>query len=306
MTPELFSVSYSGSWGQARLSVDEFVEHAAVLGFEGVMLGAKRPHLSPLDYDAVRLHTLKQKIRDIGLKHVTIAGYTNFTGDLEHTDIPSVEIQIQHVVQLIRLAHELESPLVRIFTGYENAAKSFNAQRDLVVEALRECARRAAPLGVTIGVQNHHDIGVDPDAQLALIDAVGEPNCRPLLDAWAPALQGTDPYQAAQRMGGLTPHTTVANYVLQKRFRYEPDLLHYRPEAPYAAAVPIDEGFIDYPRFWQALTEGGFRGTVAYEMCSPIRGGGSIENLDRYARRFLDYFTAWRDSARLTAASSSE
>lgn len=306
MTPVLFSVSYSGSWGQARLSVDEFVEHAAALGYKGVMLGAKRPHLSPLDYDAVRLHALKRKIRDIGLERVIVAGYTNFTADLEHADVPSLEIQIQHVVQLIRLAHELDAPLVRVFTGYESAAKPFGAQWDLVVEALRECSRRAAPLGVTIGVQNHHDIGVDPDAQIALIDAVGESNCRPLFDAWAPALQGTDPYQAAQRMGGLTPHTTLANYVLQKRFRYQPDVLHYRPEAPYAAAVPIDEGFIDYPRFWQALAEGGFRGTVAYEMCSPIRGGGSIENLDRYARRFLEYFGSWLESARLTAASQAE
>jgi hypothetical protein len=24
-------------------------------------------------------------------------------------------------------------------------------------------------------------------------------------------------------------------------------------------------------------------------MCSPLRGGGSIENLDRYARRFLEF-----------------
>ena len=32
------------------------------------------------------------------------------------------------------------------------------AQWKMIVDALRECARRAAEFGVTIGVQNHHDI----------------------------------------------------------------------------------------------------------------------------------------------------
>ena len=38
-----------------------------------------------------------------------------------------------------------------------------------------------------------------------------------------------------------------------------------------------------------ALRDGGHRGHVAYEMCSPLRGGGSIENLDRCARLFLQF-----------------
>ena len=46
----LHSVSYSGSWGQAFLTLEEFVDKAAELGFDGVMLMAKRPHLSLLDY----------------------------------------------------------------------------------------------------------------------------------------------------------------------------------------------------------------------------------------------------------------
>ncbi len=48
----LHSVSYAGVWaGQARLSVDQFLARAKLLGFDGVMLMAKRPHLSVLDYD---------------------------------------------------------------------------------------------------------------------------------------------------------------------------------------------------------------------------------------------------------------
>jgi hypothetical protein len=41
------------------------------------------------------------------------------------------------------------------------------------------------------------------------------------------------------------------------------------------------------------LAKGGFDGWVSYEMCSPIRGGGSPENLEHYARRFLKYMQSW-------------
>ncbi len=50
--PMLHSVSYSGSWGQAALSLEQFIDRAADLGFGGVMLMSKRPHLSVLDWDA--------------------------------------------------------------------------------------------------------------------------------------------------------------------------------------------------------------------------------------------------------------
>ena len=46
-------------------------------------------------------------------------------------------------------------------------------------------------------------------------------------------------------------------------------------------------GFIDYAAFYHGLKDGGFDGYCFYEMCSPIRGGGSPENLDEYAGHYL-------------------
>jgi sugar phosphate isomerase/epimerase len=193
------------------------------------------------------------------------------------------------VTELARLARDIGGNLVRVFTGYEHPAGAYLAQWNLVVGALKECAQRAAEFGVTIGVQNHHDIGVDYRSQQDLIQAINEPNCKALFDAWAPALQGTDLVEAAQRMAPLTAHTTIANYQKRPRFHYEPDYINFRLQTPYAQAVPIDEGFIDYRAFLNALNAGGFSGSVAYEMCSPLLGGGGIENLDRYAKAFLKF-----------------
>ncbi|MEX2303891.1 MAG: sugar phosphate isomerase/epimerase family protein [Bryobacterales bacterium] len=288
-TPILFSVSYSGSWGQAKLTVEEFIDHAAGLGFAGVMLGAKRPHLSLLDYGGQAREKIRKQLESRGLRTICVAGYNNFTADLEHGEIPMREIQVHYVVELARLARDIGADLVRVFTGYESAAAPYPAQWNLTVDVLKECAQRAAEFGVTVGVQNHHDIGVDYRSQRDLIQAINEPNCKALFDAWAPALQGTDLVEAARQMAPLTSHTTIANYQKRPRFQYEPDVINYRAQTPYSQAVPIEEGFIDYRAFLGTLREGGFDGSVAYEMCSPILGGGSRENLDRYARLFLKF-----------------
>ena len=287
----LHSVSYAGLWGQAFLPVEQFVDKAAELGYQGVMLMAKRPHLSVLDFSSRERARLRNRIEANGLAAVCIAGYTNFTADLEHGDIPHREFQIQHVTELARLAHDLGGNLVRIFTGYEVRGQSFSAQWKLVVDAIRECSRRAADLGVTIGVQNHHDIAASTEALLALIDAVGEPNCRALYDAWAPALHGDDLAASATRIGAMTVHTTIANYQPLRRFHYDPTIVNYREQTASLLAVPIDEGFIDYHAFLNALLTGGFHGSVAYEICSPTRDGGSLEALDRYARGFVEFLS---------------
>ena len=48
---------------------------------------------------------------------------------------------------------------------------------------------------------------------------------------------------------------------------------------------------IDYETFLRGLVAGGFDGHLIYEMCSPLRGGGDMANLDRYARQFLQWAT---------------
>ena len=298
----LHSVSYCGSWGQAALSLDQFIDKAADLGYQGVMLMAKRPHLSPLDYDDAARARLRARIERRKLEHVCIAGYNNITGDLEHGEIPHREIQVQVLVELAKLARDLGGNLVRIFTGYENPAGGYVPQWNLVAATIKEAAQRSADLGVTLGVQNHHDIGVGWESQRDLVETIGEPNCKALFDAWAPALHGADIVAAARAMAPLTAHTTIANYQKRPRYRYDSAIVNYTALPPYVQAVPIDEGFIDYGAFLGALWSGGFRGTVAYEMCSQLRGGGALENLDRYARRFLEFLRAQEGTARQAAS----
>jgi sugar phosphate isomerase/epimerase len=289
----LHSVSYAGVWrGQARLSVDEFLDKAKQLGFDGVMLMAKRPHVSPLDYDTDARKTLRRKIEDLGLKLVCLAGYTDFTAGIDKADIPNVEIQAAYVGELARLAQDLGTDMVRIFTGYERPGVPFDKQYALVVDGLKLAGKQAARYGVTLAVQNHHDIASHHEMMYWLLKEVDMPNAKAAFDAWTPTLQGMNPEQIREAVLKMKPfivHTTAAQYVQLPRFHYEHDFTNFTQDQTLIRAVPIDRGIIDYKTFLNALKGIGYQGYVAYEMCVILEGGGDIENLDRTAKKFLEY-----------------
>jgi sugar phosphate isomerase/epimerase len=293
-TPVLHSVSYAGVWrGQAQLNLDQFLVKAKELGFTNVEVMAKRPHLSPLDYDADARRKLKARLQELGVKIVCLAGYPDFTAGADRAGIPSAEIGAIYVGELARLARDLDIPFIRVFTGYERDGVPVDAQWGIVVQGLKLAARKAADYGVTLVVQNHHDIAIHPDAQRWLLQEVAEPNVKAAFDAWSPALLGINGKElaaAVRKMGPLIAYTTVADYVKHPRARYNAQLTNYVRQDDVIRAVPFGTGFIDYRSFFDALKASGYRGYVAYEMCEVLEGGGSIENLDATARKFLEYF----------------
>jgi len=289
----LHSVSYAGVWrGQAKLSVEEFLVKAKQLGFDAVMLVAKRPHVSPLDYDEAARKALRRRIESLDLKLVCLAGYTDFTAGVDKAGIPNVEIQACYVGELAKLARDLGTDMVRIFTGYQRPDMPFDRQYSMVVEGLKLAGQKAAQYGVTLAVQNHHDIAAHHDTMYWLLKEVDLPNVKAAFDAWTPALQGLSSGElkaAILKMQPFIVHTTAADYVRLPQYRLELGLTNFLQRDTLIRAVPIGEGFIDYQTFFNTLKEIGYQGYIAYEMCEVLEGGGDIENLDRTAKKFLEY-----------------
>ncbi|MCE9532430.1 MAG: sugar phosphate isomerase/epimerase [Planctomycetes bacterium] len=285
----LFSVSYAGLWGQERLGLDEFLRHAAKLGYQAVMLAGKRPHLSPLDASPERIAQVRDLLKELKLECAVMGAYTDFAGG-SAAEVPYLEMQIGYVESLARIGRQLGAGIVRIFTSYESATTPFTLLWDRTVKAIQECCDRAAAHQCTIAIQNHHDIGVHTDALLEFLNDVNRPNCKLGYDAWSPALRGEELYTAARALAPHTACTTNADYVKLPRFQYQPALVNYLPALPDAVrAVPFGTGFIDYAAFFNGLRDGGFDGIATYEMCSPVRGGGARENLDHYATTYFKW-----------------
>ncbi|MCX7825013.1 MAG: sugar phosphate isomerase/epimerase [Verrucomicrobiae bacterium] len=292
MRPALFSVSYAGLWGQAALSLAEFVARAGRLGFPAVMLMGKRPHLSPLDATPAFVRSVKKALQQARVNCDVVAAYTHLAPSTA-AELPVIELQIAYVESLARLASELGAKVVRIFTAYEAEGQDPQANWRRVVATVREMCDRAAAHGVTIAIQNHHDLAVHTDALLELLAEIDRKNCKLGFDAWSPALRGEDLYAAARKAAPHTVITTNADYVRLPRYRYRPELVNYeRLPLDWVRAVPFGTGFIDYAAFFKGLRDGGFDGVAVYEMCSPIRGGGALENLDACAKTYLKWMRA--------------
>lgn len=289
----LHSVSYAGFWrGQAKLSAEEFLDKAKQLGFDGVMLTAKRPHVSVSDYNVPAREALRRKIENLGIELVCMAGYTDFTAGIDKAGIPNAEIQACYVGELARLASDLGTNMVRVFTGYERPGIPFDRQYAMVVEGLKLAGQKAAEHGVTLAVQNHHDIASHHDMMFWLLEEVDMPNVRAAFDAWTPTLQGLNAEQlraAVLKMKPYIVHTTAAQYMHLPRYHYVETLINYSQDETLIRAVPMGEGIVDYETFFNSLKEIGYQGYAGYEMCAELAGGGDIENLDRTASKFLDY-----------------
>ena len=289
----LHSISYSGLWrGQSFLSVDDFLVKAKELGYEGVILMAKRPHLSPLDLDKAERARLKKKISDLGLTLVALAGYSDFLAGVDKPGIPHTEMQAAYIGQVAELAADLGTNMVRIFTGYERPGVPYDRQYAIVVEGLQLAAREAQKYGVTLVVQNHHDIALHHDAMYWLMQEVNMPNVKVGWDAWAPNLQGLSKEEIKASILKLKPYialTIAADYVVMPRYRYDNHLSNYFRGDPLMRATQMGKGIIDYETFFGTLKEIGYQGYLAYEMCEVLEGGGSIQNLDHTAKEFLKY-----------------
>ena len=286
MIPTLFSVSYAGLWGQHQLNLKDFITKAGELGYSAVELMGKRPHLSVLDTDYQTVDELRQAASDADVEIATIAAYTNFTMGRD-TDIPSTEMQISYVRQLVELAKRLDAKIVRIFTGYWTQEDCYQRDWEICVRSVRECAALAADYDIILGVQNHHDVGIAVDSYIDFLDEVDHPNCQAMFDPWAAVLHGDDLKNCAQRLAPRMVQTTLADYVRSPRYTYLPGLVNYRRLDDAVRAVSMGEGFTDLDGFFDGLKAGGFDGYVAYEMCSPLRGGGSEDNLDLVAKNSL-------------------
>jgi len=122
------------------------LEKAKEPGFDGVMIMAKRPHLPPSHYDAEARKRLREKIESPGLEIPSLAGYVDFTAGVDRPMTPMVEVQ---------------------------PGVPFDKLWEMCVRGLKLASKKAAEFGVTIAVQNHHDIAVHHETLRWLLEEGG-------------------------------------------------------------------------------------------------------------------------------------
>jgi sugar phosphate isomerase/epimerase len=311
--PSLYSVTYIGLWyrGEA-LTMEQVLERAKKFGYEGVEIEAKRPHGFPLDWPQSRCREFRKRAGDAGIAITGLAAMNDFS-----SPIPEFrEAQLANTRDLIRMAADLGTPIVRVFLAwpgahripegggrYDLAQRNWDQVHDGIPEqetwdACRDCLVEAACIagesGITLALQNHKPVIRTYRDVLRMVREVASPNLKVCLDAPIMEIKEADYLRTAVLETG--------DLQVQSHFGGE----YERATADGPILCPITRGVwgkgLERPGYWQenfylpfieALIEIGYRGAIGYELCHPLPviDGKTvgIEFVDSNARLALEF-----------------
>jgi sugar phosphate isomerase/epimerase len=235
----------------SKLSIEECIDEAARMGFDGVEI----LHMQMESEEPGYLQRLKQRAFVNGL---SLSGFSTHQGFVS-PDADVRQRNIDHTIHTIELAYALGIPTIRVNTGRWGTSKDFDelmANRGVeprlegytdddgfkwVIDSFERCLPTAEKCGVTMGLENHWGLGRTPDGVLRIVDAIDSPWLQVTLDT-GNFLE--DPYD---RLEQLAPHA-----VLVQAKTYYGGGIWYALE-------------LDYPRIAAMLRRHNYNGYVSLE-----------------------------------------
>ena len=194
LRPIRLGVSTYSFWQfrEQRVEIEECIEQAARLGFDGVEILQVQMKEESNGY----LQQLKRQAFSLGLD---LMGFSTHQGFVS----PDKAIRKQNIdktLHSIELAYRLGIPTMRVNTGRWGTTKSFDelmANKGIeprlegytdeqgfawVIDALERCLAKAEECGVVLGLENHWGLGRDAEGVLRIVHEIDSPWLRVTAD----------------------------------------------------------------------------------------------------------------------------
>jgi sugar phosphate isomerase/epimerase len=308
----LYGITYRGVWyrGQA-VDVFSLVRLARQQGWEGLELDTERPHAAPMDLSADDRKRLRDLAGEVGIELCAVSPNC----DLSSPVPVQREAMICYVRECIKLAHDLGSPICKIFAAWRgitlydglatyNDTYGYNQygfwkgdRWGLVVQSMRELCRVAEDHGIVLAMQNHGpDIVNRYQDVLSLIEEVGSPSFKACMDIniEPEADSPQHAHEMVKASGALQVHSHM-NGEFAKRSDGSVELV---------AGGYFDEHFwgreVAYPAYVDALVASGYQGYMNWEFCHPgleNRKPVGIDYVHKQTELAFEYISALRASA---------
>jgi len=308
----LYSVTYRGVWYRGE-AVDllSLVRLARQQGWEGLELDAERPHAAPMDLSADDRKRLRDLAGECGIELCAVSPNC----DLSSPVPVQRETMISYVRDCIKLAHDVGSPICKIFAAWRgitlhdglatyDETYSYNQygfwkgdRRGFVIAAMRELCKVAEDYGIVLAMQNHGpDVVNRYQEVLEMIEEIGSPvfkgcmdiNIEPEADSPAHARE------MAEKSGKLQVHSHM-NGEFARRADGTVGLI---------AGGYFDNKFwgrqVAYPAYVEALVANGYQGYMDWEFCHPGLENGKpvgIEYVHRQTEMAFEYLSGLRAAA---------
>src|SRR5690349_1858185 len=308
----IYSITYRGVWYRGE-AVDVFslVRLAKQQGWEGLELDTERPHAAPMDLSADDRKRLRDLAGELGIELCAVSPNC----DLSSPVPVQRETMISYVRDCIKLAHDLGSPICKIFAawrgitlhdglatydetyGYNQYGFWKGDRRGFVLDSMRELCRVAEDHGIVLAMQNHGpDIVNRYQDVLSLIAEVGSPVFKACMDINIEPEADSSEHarQMAVASGTLQVHSHMNG-----EFARRPD-----GSVELVAGGYFDKHFwgrqVAYPEYVEALASSGYQGYIDWEFCHPAMENGKpagIAYVHDQTRMAFEYLSALRVAA---------
>ncbi len=269
--------SYFYAWKAGRITIQSFIEHAAVSGAEGVEL---------LDFfyqgDVPAGRELAKAGLDATGLPVAIFSVSNNFAKLEPAERSA---QVDRIKFGVDEANHYGAKVVRVFAGDVAEGITFDQARGWIIDGLRSAAEYAADQGVKLALENHGTLAGKSAQVRGIIDEVGIASLGANPDTGNFLLVGQDSAEA------IADLADVANMVHFKDFRRA--LPDYEGFA-YAAldgtryvGTSLGEGDVDLAKCIGHLRDAGHAGWLSLEFEGEEDPLTAVPRSLESARRFL-------------------
>ena len=296
----LYSVTYAGGWYDGPpLTIEAILTRASRLGFDGVEIGCKRPHFSPLDVTEADASQIGRLARQVEIEIPVLAAYNDFSSPVDERR----EAEMVVLRRIVDLAAAIGAPIVRVFAAWPgvtstSAGLSYDTPRHLmenqlrsadrldtwlrVRDALAESADYARRAGVRLALQNHSPVIRGFEDVLDFIGEIESPHIGVSLDC--PIM--TDQSDIAVRTAVIETGELIIHSHFGGEFDRVDDGAPRQRKFDNQRALPNDRAFVG------ALAEIEYTGFLSYELCHPVLRGherAGIEEVDLQVELALRY-----------------
>ncbi len=208
--------------------------------------------------DTVGTEKLRERLRAEGVRVSALLIATDFSGE-------EADAHVDWAVNVIRAAHALGAPVVRLDTATRRKELAPLVIRDNLARRLRQVLEQTREVGVDIGIENHGAFFNDPALLDEVFAAVEDTRLGMTLDTgnfyWY-GFPRSELYAILEHFAPRAKHTHIKN------INYPPELVETRREIGYQYgryAAPLDEGNIDVHRVVGILRAAGYTRDLCVE-----------------------------------------
>lgn len=248
-------------------TLEEAARRISALGYDGIEIGAKRPHAWPPDLDEKRRKELKAQIDSCGLEVSAICP-SSYNFNLASCVENERKDSLKYYRDCVQLAADFGASVVVVVPGWIVFPTSYEQAWEWSKQGLKDAIELAEDAGVTLALEPINSYWVDlvtrTDHALKMMKELNSKSVKVMLDTQHIFLERENSVDAVKKCGKNLVHVHCEDSVSASDRRFVPG-----------------EGEFGFESFVKALHEIGYKGHLSVEHWGP--------NIDQIALKSKEY-----------------